>query len=223
MAERAFARPRTMQEEVLGELRRRILAGEIPPGGVIRPDQVAAELEVSRVPVREALRILEGEGVVAYRAHHGSTLASLRADDLREIYRIRRLLERDAIEATLPRLTAADVAAMEASERRMQAISADDLAGLAEANRAFHFALLDACGMPHLLRIVGLLWNATDHYRTAYYRDPANREVVRADHGRILDAARARDRDALLAAVDDHRDHAIAGLGAELDPTEVHA
>ncbi|HYJ60015.1 MAG TPA: winged helix-turn-helix domain-containing protein, partial [Actinomycetota bacterium] len=71
MAE-AFARPRTTQEEVLTELRRRIVAGEIGPGDPIRPDRLAAELEVSRVPVREALRILEGEGVVEHRAHHGA-------------------------------------------------------------------------------------------------------------------------------------------------------
>ena len=84
-----FERPATTHEVVLAELRRRIVAGEIVPGDAIRPDQLAIELRVSRVPIREALRILEGEGVVAHRPHHGAVLATLRAEDLREIYRLR--------------------------------------------------------------------------------------------------------------------------------------
>ena len=67
--------------------------------------------------------------------------------------------------------------------------------------------------MPHLLRLITLLWNATDHYRAAYYRDDAHRREVPADHDAILAAATARDLDAAaVAALDDHRAHAVAGL-----------
>ncbi len=216
----AFARPRTTQEQVLRELRRRILAGEVRPGDAIRPDQVAAELDVSRVPVREALKILEGEGVVAYRAHHGSTLASLRSEDLLEIYRIRQLLEAEAVRVALPRLTPADLEMMREANAEMDTIGGDDLAGLAEANRRFHFALLDASAMSHLLRLIRLLWNATDHYRATYYRDDAHRDEVRTDHAAIVAAAEARDETALLRALDDHRAHAIEALGTTLDTEE---
>lgn len=214
-----FERPATMHEVVLAELRRRIVAGEIRPGDPIRPDQLAAELRVSRVPIREALRILEGEGIVEHRPHHGAVLATLRAEDLREIYRLRGLLEGDAVAAALPRLTDDDLAAMRAANDALAATDPDDLAALADANRRFHFALLEPCGLPHVLRLITLLWNATDHYRAAYYRDGAHRREVAEDHGRILGAATARDLEALLAALDDHRAHAIAGLGlAPEDP-----
>ena len=216
MAE-AFARPRTTHEEVLTELRRRIVAGEIGPGDPIRPDRLAAELEVSRVPVREALRILEGEGVVEHRAHHGAALATLRAGDLREIYRIRALLEGEAVVAAVPRLRDEDLAAMRAANDALAAAPRKDVGRLAEANRDFHFALLDVCAMPHLLRLITLLWNATDHYRAAYYRDDEHRREVLADHEAILAAAAARDLDALRRALDDHRAQAVAGLGPDLE------
>jgi DNA-binding GntR family transcriptional regulator len=213
MAEPApFVRPGTTQEVVLDEIRRRIVAGEIEPGDAIRPDRVAAELRVSRVPVREALRILEGEGIVEHRAHHGATLATLRDADLREIYRIRQVLEAEAVTAALPSLRPAHLTSMREADAELAATAADDLATLAYANRRFHFALLEPCGMPHLLRLITLLWNATDHYRAAYYRDRAHRLEVAEDHARILAAATAGDLDELLAAIHDHRAHAVAGL-----------
>jgi DNA-binding GntR family transcriptional regulator len=214
-----FERPATTHEVVLAELRRRIVAGEIAPGDPIRPDQLAAELRVSRVPIREALRILEGEGVVEHRPHHGAVLATLRAEDLREIYRLRQLLEGEAVTAALPRLTGSDLGAMRAANDALTSTDPEDLAALAGVNRRFHFALLGPCEMPHLLRLINLLWNATDHYRAAYYREDRHRREVAEDHDRILATATARDLEALLAALDDHRAHAVAGLGlAPEDP-----
>lgn len=213
MATTAPGRPLTTQEHVLAELRRRILSGEVRPGEPIRAEQLGAELAVSRVPVREALKILEGEGQVVYRPHHGYTLAELDVDDLREIYRIRRLLEDEAARVALPHLTGADLEAMREAMREMEALD-DDVAAMAVANRRFHLRLLEASGMPHLLHHVRLLWNASDHYRSVYYLHDAHRREVHADHRRILEACEARDEVALIAALDEHRDHAIEGLSS---------
>jgi len=218
----AFARPRTTQELVLEELRRRILVGDLRPGEPIRPDQVAAELHISRVPVREALKILEGEGQVRYRAHHGYVLADLHREDLVEIYRIRALLEDEAARAAVGRLRDADLVTMADACEEMAAFGADDVAAMAVANRRFHLTLLAASGMPHLLRHIGLLWNASDHYRSVYYLDEAHRAEVQDDHRRILAAAEGRDVDALLALLDAHRDRAIAGLAPALEEGTLH-
>ena len=212
-----FERPRTTQELVLEELRRRILVGELQPGRPIRPDQVAAELHVSRVPVREALKILEGEGQVRYRAHHGYALAELRRADLVEIYRIRELLEDEAARTAVPRLRDADLVTMAEACNEMEAFGAADVAAMAVANRRFHLTLLTASDMPHLLHHIGLLWNASDHYRSVYYLDEAHRAEVHDDHRRILAAAKDRDVEALLALLDAHRDRAIAGLAPSLE------
>lgn len=212
-----FERPPTTQEQVLDELRRRILVGDVPPGQPIRPDQVAAELHVSRVPVREALKILEGEGQVQYRAHHGYALAELRRDDLVEIYRIRELLEDEAARAALPRLSARDLATMEAACDEMEAFGSAAVAAMAVANRRFHLTLLEASGMPHLLHHIRLLWNASDHYRSVYYLDETHRAGVNDDHRRILAAAASGEVDGSLALLDAHRDRAIAGLAPALE------
>jgi DNA-binding GntR family transcriptional regulator len=217
-----FERPRTTQEHVLAELRRRILTGELAPGEPIRPDAVAAELHVSRVPVREALKILEGEGAVEYRAHHGYTLASLRLADLEEIYRMRRLLESEAAHEAVARLTSGDLAAMRAACEEMESLGAADAdrAAMSVANRRFHMTLLEACGMPHLLRHIRLLWDASDHYRSAYYLDDRNRREVHDDHRAIVAAAEAADAITLVAALDAHRNHAIDALRAALEEDE---
>jgi DNA-binding GntR family transcriptional regulator len=82
-------RPPTTQEAVLAELRRMIARGEIRPGAQIVQDALADELGVSRVPLREALKMLEGEGLVTYRPHHGYFVTELSLADLLEVYRIR--------------------------------------------------------------------------------------------------------------------------------------
>lgn len=216
MATTAPGRPLTTQEHVLAELRRRILTGEVRPGQAIRAEQLAAELDVSRVPIREALKILEGEGQVAYRPHHGYTLAELDLGDLREIYRIRRLLEDEAAHVALPRLTDGDLAEMREAIGEMETLD-DDVAAMAEANRRFHMTLLEASEMPHLLHHVRLLWNASDHYRSVYYLDDAHRREVHADHRRIVEACEDRDEAALIGALDEHRDRAIDGLRSTLE------
>jgi DNA-binding GntR family transcriptional regulator len=192
------------------------LIGEVRPGQAIRAEQLAAELDVSRVPIREALKILEGEGQVAYRPHHGYTLAELDLGDLREIYRIRRLLEDEAAHVALPRLTDGDLAEMREAIGEMESLD-DDVAAMAEANRRFHMTLLEASEMPHLLHHVRLLWNASDHYRSVYYLDDAHRREVHADHRRIVEACEDRDEAALIAALDEHRDRAIDGLRSTLE------
>ena len=169
------------------------------------------------MPVREALKILEGEGQVRYRAHHGYALAELRRTDLIEIYRIRELLEDEAARAAVPRLRDADLVTMAEACEEMEAFGAADVAAMAVANRRFHLTLLAASDMPHLLHHIGLLWNASDHYRSVYYLDEAHRAEVHDDHRRILAAAKDRDVDALLALLDAHRDRAIAGLAPALE------
>ena len=102
MTSRPFRRPPTAQEAVLAELRRAIVTGELAPGEQVLQDALAERFGVSRVPLREALKILEGEGQVTYRPHRGYFVAELDVDDLREVYRIRDLLESEAVRVAVP-------------------------------------------------------------------------------------------------------------------------
>lgn len=206
-------RPPTAQEFVLDELRRLILTGEMAAGSPIRQDALAERLGVSRVPLREALRTLEGEGQVTYRPHHGYQVADLSLDDLLEVYRIRELLETEATLKAVPRLTAVDVERLVSAQAEIeQAALAGDIVGMAAANRRFHFIVLEASGMPRLTRLVRVLWDATDAYRALYYSAAENRDRVHQEHKAIIEAVRAGDAGEVTRLWDEHRAGAVEAL-----------
>ncbi|MEV4564449.1 GntR family transcriptional regulator [Nonomuraea sp. NPDC049419] len=216
--DQARRRPPTAQQFVLGELRRAITTGRLRPGAPIRQDALAEELQVSRVPLREALKTLQGEGLVTYEAHRGYFVETLSLDDLREVYRIRELLEEEAVRRAVSRLTDADLARLEAAQDDVErAAAAGDVPAMATANRAFHMTLFDCAGMPRLARLIRTLWDSTDAYRSMYYGDAGNRERVIKEHRATLDALRRRSADDAVATLDVHRAHAVAALAPLLD------
>lgn len=205
-----YRRPPTAQEAVLAEIRRAIVSGELKPGQPIRQEVVAERLGVSRVPVREALKILQGEGQVEYQPHRGYFVTRLDLDDLREVYRIRQLLETEAARLSVPAFTGADVRALSVAARDVdRAGDIQDCVAMSAANRRFHFMLVEGAGMARLTHLVRILWDATDVYRSFYYTDVSNRYRVRAEHAGIVKAAAAHDLEGVIQLLDDHRQHAI--------------
>ncbi|MFI7633083.1 GntR family transcriptional regulator [Nonomuraea sp. NPDC049400] len=212
-SDEAGRRPPTAQQFVLAELRRAITTGRLRPGTPIRQDALAEELQVSRVPLREALKTLEGEGLVTYKAHKGYCVATLSLDDLREVYRIRELLEEEAVRHAVARLSGADLDRLESAQEEVErAASAGDVPAMAAANRLFHMTLFDCAGMPRLARLIRTLWDTTDAYRSMYYGDAGNRERVVKEHRATLDALRRRAADEAVTTLNVHRDHAVAEL-----------
>jgi DNA-binding GntR family transcriptional regulator len=183
----------------------------------VRQEDVAARAGVSVVPIREALRILEGEGQVTYEPRRGYFVTELELDDLVEIYELRRLLEERAARAALPHLDAADEERIvRAAADHADAAGGGDVAAALAANRRFHFALLDAAGQPHGLRVIRMLWDSTEAYRALYYNAAEERTAAVEAHDRIVAAVRERDPDRLVAELDDHRARALERLGAIL-------
>lgn len=210
-----------MQQAVLRELRNRILSRRFRPGDPIRPDVVAAEINVSRVPVREALKILEGEGQVIYRPHHGYYVTELRIADLVEIYRIRQILESEATRVAIDLGLNESLTLMHEAMTEMESLGPQDILPMTAANRRFHFALLAAAKMPHLLHHIGLLWNATDPFRSLYYMEEAHLELVHAEHREIFKAVSGGDVEEAVGLLDLHRNNAIDALAEMLEQDEV--
>jgi len=212
-----FTKPPTAQEAVLTEMRRLLVTGELAPGAPIRQEALAERLGVSRVPVREALKVLEGEGHVTYSAHRGYVVAELSIDDLVEVYRLRELLEAEAIRVAVPLLTEVDLAAIEVAAAHVEAAGNDgDLAEVTAANRDFHFLLFDAAGLPRLSRTLRQLWDATDVYRSVYFAASDNRRRVVEEHDDLITALRARDVEAAIQAQAAHRAHSVNAVSAAL-------
>ncbi|EMY34159.1 GntR family transcriptional regulator [Arthrobacter crystallopoietes BAB-32] len=213
MADPANKRPPTAQAFALAELRRMIIAGELEPGQPLRQDALADRLGVSRVPLREAFKILEGEGQIVYEPHRGFKVARLSLEDLLEVYRIRQLLETEAAHAAAERADESVLPAMKDAAREVErAADAADILAMTEANRRFHFVLLSGAGMPRLERLIQVLWDATDTYRFIYYGVPANRQRVEEEHNLIIDAFADRDAERLVKYLNEHRDHAVDAL-----------
>jgi len=206
-------RPPTAPEFVLGELRRMIAVGELVPGQPLRQDTLAEHLGVSRVPLREALNTLESEGQLEYEPHRGYRVARLSLSDLLEVYRIRVLLETEAVRAAVHRADDTVLAELTAAEVEVEAASAaGDLLAMTGANRHFHFVLIAAAGMPRLERILRTLWDSTETYRFVYYGDENNRNRVAHEHAAIVQAFADRDADRLIRLLDEHRGHAAEAL-----------
>ena len=211
-ATRAPGRPGTTAQHAVESLRRAIVAGELRPG-----DEVAERLGVSLAPIREALAVLEQEGQVTYRPRRGYVVTELDLADLRELYELRELLEERAARRALPLLDEDALERIELAARDCVAASERaDVAAELEANRRFHFALLEAPDSPHTLRVIRLLWDSTETYRAMYYNAPESRAEAAASHQRILTSLRARDADRLVAELNAHRGRALARLEAIL-------
>jgi DNA-binding GntR family transcriptional regulator len=207
------ARPVTAQQAALAYLRDRIAEGALAPDDRIGQEQIALELGSSVIPVREALKILEAEGQVVYAPRRGYHVARLSLKDLVEAYRIRRLLEDEAVRVAVPRLTPSDLGVLEAAIVDVEKAGAEgDILAMAAANRRFHFAVFDAADMPRLTNFIRMLWESTDPYRSRYYAEPASRELVDSEHRAVLAALRAGDAEAVVTLLRAHRDNAIEGL-----------
>ena len=203
----------TAQQAAVTWLRQAIARGELAPGDRIGQDAVAARIGVSLIPVREALRALESEGLVTYVARKGYAVTELDYAALEEIYHLRALLERDAVERGLPLATDDDIDELEeaAATCREAAVEGDVTTELA-ANRRFHFLLYGLAGSEQQLRLIRLLWDGTEAYRAIYYGTPGGEDEADRAHQAIVDAARARDVPRCLAELRAHRERALTVL-----------
>lgn len=213
----SFRRPETVEHAVLAALRNMILTRQLQPGDPIRQDAIAEQLGVSKLPVREALKILDGEGQVTNRPHRGYVVAELKLEELLEIYRMRELLEEDVIQRTRTPPPRETLRQMEEAMKRIES-AGDDLSKAIEANRRFHFSLLESNGRPQTVRIIRLLWDSSEPYRVLYYMRPDSLARVCEEHQRIYDAVASGRIDDLIAELRNHRNAAVAALKDVLTP-----
>ena len=141
------------------------------------------------------------------------SVAELSYEELVEVYRIRELLEGEAMSVAIEKITPEDIARMEeAIEDMERADSATDIVALTAANRRFHFAVIDPCERPRLIKFIRQLWDMTDPYRSVYFADAASRKLVNKEHREIIKAAKAGRTQDCLEAMNRHRRNAVIRL-----------
>lgn len=178
----------TIAAQISRILAERIVTGVLEPGSRLGQDHIAAEFGASHVPVREAFRRLEAQGLVVSEPRRGVRVASFSLDEVKEVAEMRAALEVLALRHAAPHLTKAILDQAEAANRACE--KADDVQAWEEANLLFHRLILAPCSMPRLLKAVDDLHTASARFLLAGWRTEWDVPTDR-DHRAILDALRA--------------------------------
>lgn len=186
-----------LAQAVARHLREAILDGRIPHGAAIRQESLAQELGVSRIPVREALRLLETEGLVTISPHRGARVAILDLGECIEVYKMRERMEPLAFGESVGNLSPEQLDAVRGLARQLDALAGDSEAWL-EADRRFHLASYAGARMPRLLRTVVDYWNTTQQYRRVLLTTftPADFRLYQCDHEVMIDCLETGTRQA---------------------------
>jgi len=222
---------RSVAELVTEELRRSILSGDLAPGQSFSLREIAGMLNVSFIPVREALRNLEAEGLVLIRPGRSATVAPVDLDDLQAIYRLRRLLEPDI--ACRSCLLISD---RELDRLAGQAVEFGDehlsMQAIYDAHHEFRLALFAPAATAWDTRMLSMLWQAAERYIRIGFGlldpDPDPDEHIRRRHAHedLVAVFRQRDPDAAAQAVFTHLDHneqiALSALGPAVKAPKRH-
>ena len=180
---------------VARSVRDAILAGRLGPGDRIRQEEIAKRLGTSRIPVREALRQLETEGLVTLVPHSGARVAVMDFAGFSELYRMREELEPMAIAESAPRLSDEQIERLRELLAVVESSAESDINRWLEYDRLFHLASYEAAPLPQAVAMIERFWNQTQQYRRAFLSAarPMNLPIVNAEHLLIMDALARRD------------------------------
>lgn len=213
---RSVAGPNSAVDRVTAEIRRGVLNGTLKAGSSFSIADISSQLGVSHIPVREALRRLETQGLITLRPGRSAIVNPLDRDELRSIYRLRKLIECDLAARACLDLTAAD---LDRAEQMLLAYtrSETDADELWEFHKQFHLALLRPALTEWDLRLLEQLWHACDRYTRVvfetYQVDEEERRRREIAHRLLLDAARSGSPSELKLAVNEHlAEHELACL-----------
>ena len=202
LAAAAEHRPQTVASHVADILREAIAKGSLKAGTPLRQDELAARFGFSRMPIRDALRQLEAEGIVSIHPTRGAFVARMDAAEIGEIYAVRNLLEVEALRLALPKLTGQQLA--EAGTILDQIDAEPDVGRWGTLNRAFHLALYGPCGNRRLLGLIEAQHKAADRYVRILLSNLDYRSRSQSEHRKIMAACRRRDEGQALTWLAKH-------------------
>lgn len=205
----------TASDVILQHIRKAIITGDLDEGAPIRQDEVAALFNVSKIPVREALKQLEAEGFVTFQRNRGAVVSSLSEPEIAQIFEVRAILESSAIRLSVPLLTAADLAEAEAKCRAFE--TEKDVSRWAELNWEFHSSLYKAGNRPYLLRMIRAVNDRVERYLRVQLTISGGHETAASEHAAILAACKAGDVQSAAGLVENHIMAACRSLHLHLE------
>ncbi|MFT3873563.1 MAG: GntR family transcriptional regulator [Nocardioides sp.] len=182
-------------------VRERILSGQLPPGTRIKQDRLADELQTSRIPVREALRILDSRGLVEIRSNSGAWVTQMDLHDLSITYRVRERIEPILLVDSMPNLQPGTVDRLRALQAEIEAN--DDVETFIRLDRELHWATYAGHRTPYLATMVERMWDTTQHYRREFARLMGSHGswMINTEHRLLVEAVASGDTDSAASVL----------------------
>ncbi|HOO28024.1 MAG TPA: GntR family transcriptional regulator [Lachnospiraceae bacterium] len=207
-----------LRDVVFNTLRQGILTGELKPGERLMEIHLANRLGVSRTPIREAIRMLELEGLVTMIPRRGAEVARISKQDLRDVLELRRALDSLAIRLACERITDEEkIALKEAALEFERSTKTKDATMIAQADVHFHDIILRASKNNRLIQTVNHLAERVYRYRLEYIKDAKNHRRLIEEHAEILQCVGQGDAEAAQTASEAHIDNQEKNIISQLD------
>jgi DNA-binding GntR family transcriptional regulator len=211
--------PASRTELVLEEIRRAILTRRLLPGQPLVEMELASQLGVSKTPVREALKILSGSGLVTFSPYKGASVRVVDRELAMAVYDVRLLLEPEAVGRSVRAAATAGFDAAEAALRTASAaITSGDHGELSLLNRAFHQAMYSGCGNPLLISVLDDLRDRAALISVVGWETSPSWTAEWDEHKAVVAAARAGDADRATELTRAHLQGFLDRMIATLDP-----
>lgn len=195
----------SLADDITSDLRERILNGELPAGETIRQESLASEYDVSRMPIREALKRLDAEGLVTFSPRRGARVAIQSPQEIVEIFDLRTLIEVDLFRRAIPKMTETDFARCDAILQQMEeSFEADNVPEWGRLNHAFHAALYVAAGRRRSEEVLASLSLHSDRFVRMHLSVMEQREPAKKEHRALLSLAEDRNIEAACMMLTSH-------------------
>jgi DNA-binding GntR family transcriptional regulator len=209
----------SLTSAVAEKLRDQIIRGEIQEGAQLRQDAIATQYQVSRIPVREALRQLDAEGLIAIVPNRGAVVPALSPDDIEELFSIRALLEPEVLKLSIPHLTQEDLSEAEAvlhnyvRELRRE----DHVSAWGRLNWQFHSILYSRANQPRFMAIIRNVNNSGERYTRLQLYLTQGMKRANEEHHQMLELSRRREVTAACKLLRQHIQYAGESLKQALE------
>jgi DNA-binding GntR family transcriptional regulator len=203
---------------VADKLRDQIIRGEIPEGAQLRQDAIATQYRVSRIPVREALRQLDAEGLIAIVPNRGAVVPALSPDDIEELFSIRALLEPEVLKLSIPHLTEEDFSEADGVLRKYvrELRREEHLSAWGRLNWQFHSILYSRANQPRFMAIIRNVNNSGERYTRLQLYLTHGMKRANEEHHQMLELCRQRDVAAACKLLRQHIQYAGESLKGAL-------
>lgn len=194
-----------LRDVAFQKLRQAILRGELVPGQRLMEIQLAEQLGVSRTPVREAIRMLEQDGLAIMIPRRGAVVAKISGKNLKDVLEVRLALEELAVQLSCLRMEEEDFAALwEANREFAETITGEDIVKMAEADEHFHDIIYQASDNLRLVQLEMQMREQMYRFRIEHLKEKTKRNALVEGHREIMEALRRRDSDAATKAIRSH-------------------